>query len=125
MNLILMIGTRIVVLALIFYTVAFILSRKKQLKSSLLVFQSIGLSMDIAATVFMILGSKNTPFTLHGVFGYSALAAMLIETFLLWKQRVRGGLGAPITKGLHLYSSAAYIWWVAAFIIGGLMVLLK
>lgn len=125
MNTLLTFGTRIVVLALVFYTVAFFLARKKQLKPSLLVFQSIGLSFDIAATVFMILGSKNSPFTLHGLFGYSALVAMLVETFLLWKLRFGRGLGASINKGLHFYSLAAYVWWVAAFIIGGLMVLLK
>ena len=88
MNTLLTFGTRIVVLALASYTVAFILARKKKLSSPLLVFQTLGLGLDITATVFMIAGSTNTPFTLHGVFGYSALAAMLIETFLLWKRRL-------------------------------------
>jgi hypothetical protein len=108
-----------------FYTVAFIIAQKKKLRPSLLLFQSAGLILDLAATSLMILGSKNSPFTIHGMFGYSALAAMLIETFLLWRLRFTAGAGGMFGRTLHLYTRFAYIWWVLAFVLGGVLVLFK
>jgi len=124
-NNLLVVGTRVVVLALMFYTVAFIIAQKKKLLPSLLLFQSAGLILDLAATSLMILGSKNSPFTIHGMFGYSALAAMLIETFLLWRLRFTAGFGEMFSRMLHFYTKFAYIWWVLAFVLGSVLVLFK
>ena len=38
----------------------------------------------------MIIGSRNIALTFHGILGYSALGAMLIETVLVWKARFKG-----------------------------------
>jgi hypothetical protein len=73
----------------------------------------------------MIIGSSNTPFTLHGWLGYSSLTAMLIDTVLIWRHRLKDGAKAMVSSSLHLYSRIAYIWWILAFITGGLLVLFK
>ncbi len=126
MNPILKAGTRIVVLALIAYSIGIFNEQRKQIVARVvLLFLSIGIFLDILATSFMIIGSPNTPFTLHGFLGYSALAAMLVDTFLIWKTRLAKGQNAAVSRKLHLYSRFAYFWWVIAFITGSLLVFLK
>ena len=73
-------GTIIVTLALIAYTL-FIITEHKQKRASgkVLLYITLGLFLDITATVCMIIGSSNTPFTLHGFLGYTSLLAMLID----------------------------------------------
>jgi len=120
MNTILTFGTRIVVLALLAYSVAIITEQRKHKISNLVLsFISIGVLFDITATGFMIAGSPNTPFTLHGILGYSSLTAMLIDAILLWRYRLTHGAAAKVVRSLHLYSQVAYIWWILAFITGG------
>lgn len=119
-------GTRIVVLALLSYSVAiFTEQRKRRVNTVVLMFLSLGVVLDIVATAFMIIGSPNSPFTAHGFLGYSALLAMLIDFMLIWKHRLSRGLNAEVTKGLHLYSRYAYFWWVVSFITGSVMVMMK
>jgi hypothetical protein len=126
MNILLQYGTRIVVFALIAYSVAIITEqRRKVVTNNVVIFITAGIILDITATAFMIAGSGNTPFTLHGFIGYSSLLAMLIDTILIWRHRLKSGGSAAVPKGLHLYSRYAYIWWVIAFITGGLLVLFK
>ena len=125
MNATLMIGTRVVVFALIAYSVGIITEqRKRQISAMVLVFLTSGIILDITATLFMIIGSPNSPFTLHGFLGYSALCAMLVETFLAWRFRILNGT-AIVPRRLHLYSRYAYLWWVVAFITGSLLVIFK
>ena len=125
MNSTLMAGTRIVVLALLAYSVAIITEqRKKQIGKLVLVFLTAGIILDITATTFMIIGSPNSPFTLHGFLGYSALAAMLVDTLLIWRFRLLNH-AVTITRGLHLYSRYAYLWWVVAFVTGSMLVVFK
>ena len=119
-------GTRIVVLALLSYSVAiFTEQRKRAVNTVVLIFLTLGIILDIVATAFMIAGSSNSPFTAHGFLGYSALLAMLIDFFLIWKHRLKNGVNAEVSTGLHLYSRYAYLWWVVAFVTGSLMVMLK
>ncbi len=126
MNLFLQIGTKAVVLALISYSVAIITEQKKhKITDGVLWFITIGIILDITATTFMIFGSENSPFTPHGILGYSSLLVMLIDAMLLWRFRHRHGAGQIVKRGLHLYSRWAYLWWILAFITGGLMVILK
>lgn len=126
MNLSLILGTRIVILALIAYSVGIITEQRKQIVSNVVLgFLTAGIILDITATAFMIIGSSNTPFTLHGLLGYSSLAAMLVDTILIWRHRIRSGRTEKVGPGLHLYSRLAYIWWILAFITGGLLVLMK
>jgi uncharacterized repeat protein (TIGR03987 family) len=126
MNPTLIAGTRIVVLALIFYSIGIITEqRKRHITNLVLIALTIGIILDITATAFMIIGSPNSPFTLHGFLGYSALIAMLIDTIFVWRFRVANGNDSEVSKSLHFYSRYAYSWWVIAFISGSLLVFLK
>jgi hypothetical protein len=70
----------------------------------------------------MILGSSRGPFTLHGILGYSSLAGMLIDAILIWLFYRKNGSGINVSNGIHWYSLGAYIWWIAAYITGALLV---
>jgi len=97
------IGSMIVTLALIFYTIAFAKERKAELVlPNILLLYTTAVLLDITATVFMIIGSSKGLVTIHGIIGYSSLTG--------------------ISKSLHLYSLIAYCWWIAAYITGGLLV---
>jgi len=122
MNAFLSAGTKLVIFALAFYSVAIITEQRKRLiTKTVLSFITLGVVFDIVATIFMIKGSSNTPFTLHGILGYSSLCAMLVDAVLLWRYRLQHGEEKIVTKGLHLYSRFAYGWWVMAFITGSLL----
>jgi hypothetical protein len=126
MNFTLMLGTRIVVGALIAYSIAILIEQKKrQIARIVLFFLTLGIVLDIIATTFMIVGSPNSPFTLHGFLGYSALLGMLIDGVAAWRFSLLNPKTAPTPRLLHLYSRFAYVWWVVAFITGGLLVMLK
>lgn len=126
MKLILIIGAIIVTLALISYSIAIITEQqKKVITPFILTFLSIGITLDIIATACMIIGSDNSPFSLHGLLGYSALAFMLVDTFLIWRFKLQNGYNKLVSKGIHLYSRVAYLWWVAAYITGSMLVALK
>ena len=117
------IGSMIVIIALTFYTIGFINEQRKRLVTSrVLFFYTIGVILDITATIFMIVGSSKGMLTLHGFIGYSSLLGMLTDTVLLWRHNLKEGSVKNVSKGLHLYSRIAYTWWVIAFITGGLLV---
>jgi hypothetical protein len=119
-------GATIVVFALLSYTVAVVgEQRRRRLAPQILAFLTIGVLLDVTATAFMILGSSKGAFTLHGVLGYSSLAAMIIDTVLIWRLAAASGPAAAVPRGLHLYTRFAYLWWVAAFITGGLLVAMR
>lgn len=125
MNALLVAGTRIVIIALISYSIAIFTEQKKQVVNNIvLIFITLGIVTDIIATIFMITGSGNSAFTPHGFLGYSSLAAMLIDTILIWRHRIKNGKEAQVNAGLHKYSRYAYIWWVIAFITGAALVFL-
>jgi hypothetical protein len=72
----------------------------------------------------MIAGSSIGIFTLHGIIGYSSLVGMLIDIVLIWRLKFRFGMNANVPDSIHFYSRYAWIWWVIAFITGGLLVLI-
>ena len=118
-----MIGSMIVTFALIFYSIGFAKEhRGKRVTSSVLLFFTIGVTLDITATIFMIIGSSKGMLTVHGFIGYSSLLGMLTDTFLLWRHNLRYSPGTDVSKQLHLYSRIAYTWWIIAYITGGLLV---
>ena len=120
-----MIGAFIVTLALISYSIAvFKERRKKQITKKILTFLTIGIILDITATACMIIGSTKSPFTLHGSLGYSALTLMLIDTILIWRF-YKNDTNLVVPKGLHIYTSIAYSWWIIAYITGSLLVMMK
>jgi len=126
MNFYVQTGTIIVVFALISYSIAIITEqRKRKIINSVLFFLTLGVLLDITATTFMIIGSSKGPLTLHGILGYSSLSGMAIDAILIWRLKIKNGIGVIVPKGLHLFSGLAYLWWVLAFITGGLLVALR
>ncbi len=116
-------GTTIVNLALISYSIAVITEqRHHSVIPRVRLFLILGVILDITATVCMIIGSSNSPFTLHGILGYSSLAAMSLDAVLLWRHWLRHG-EEVVPRSLHLYSRYAYLWWIAAYITGAALVL--
>ncbi len=121
---ILIAGTTIVNLALIAYSIGIITEqRTHRVSPRVISFLTVGVVFDVVATACMIIGSSNSPFSLHGLLGYSSLTAMLTDTALAWRHRLAHG-EAEVTSGFHLYSRLAYIWWVAAYITGATLVFL-
>ena len=126
MNTYSMTGAGIVIFALLSYSLAIISEqRKKRVTSFILRFLTIGLVLDITATIFMIIGSTKSAFSLHGILGYSSLTLMLIDTILIWKFHLATAPGTEVPKGLHLYSRLAYSWWVIAFFTGLMLVVFR
>lgn len=126
MNPLIQTGTTIVIFALLSYSIAIISEQRKGiLTKKILIFLSLGVLLDITATAFMILGSSKGGFTLHGFIGYSSLLGMTIDAILMWRLKFKSGFNSGVPKSLHLYSRYAYLWWVLAFITGGLLVALR
>ncbi len=125
MNIYLQLGSTIVVFALIAYTIGVVMEqRSRVLSSRVLLFITLGVVLDITATILMVYGSSKTGISLHGVIGYSSLLAMSIDAILLWKLKFDKGLNVFIDKSIHTYTRYAYFWWVIAFITGLLLVVL-
>ena len=126
MNKLLMVGTSVVFFALLFYTIGIFTEQKhKKVLPKVLLFLTMGIIADIIATGFMIAGSSKGIFTLHGIIGYSSLLGMLIDNVLIWRLKIRSGINADVPDSIHIYSRYAWIWWVIAFITGGLLVLIS
>ena len=121
-----MIGAGIVIFALLSYSLSIITEQRKKLVTNFVLrFLTIGIILDITATVFMIIGSSKSAFTLHGFLGYSSLAGMLIDTILIWRFHLKTQPGTIVPKKLHLYSRFVYSWWVIAFITGLMLVVFR
>ncbi len=121
MNPILTRAVIVVTFALIFYSAAVVTEqRRRRISKRVLAFLMAGVAFDISSTALMIIGSRNIPITVHGFIGYSALAAMLIDTILIWRFWKRSG-DMPVPKGLNTYTRLAYGWWVIAYIAGALI----
>ena len=126
MNKLLMVGTTVVFFALLFYTIDIFTEQKhKKVLPKVLLFLTLGIIADIIATGFMIAGSSKGFFTLHGIIGYSSLLGMLIDNVLIWRLNIRLGMNTEVPDGIHIYSRYAWIWWVIAFITGGLLVMIS
>ena len=121
-----MMAATVVTLALISYSIAIITEQRKRLVvGAVRLFLTLGVILDISATAMMITVSENSPFTLHGILGYSSLTLMVIDAVLLWRFYLKNGGSQQVSRPLHLYSRVAYIWWVAAYITGTMLVVLK
>ena len=85
-----MFAASVVTLALISYSIAILTEQRKKLViNRVLIFLTMGVVLDISATIMMIIVSENSPFTIHGILGYSSLTLMLIDAILLWRFRIR------------------------------------
>jgi len=111
----------VVTVALVFYSIGVIIEQRKGIVSRrVLFFLTVGVLLDITSTTLMIINSGNIPITVHGVIGYTALMAMLIDAILIWRHRRKNGSG-PVPHRLHLYTRIAYGWWVVAYIAGAII----
>jgi len=120
------VAASIVTIALISYSIAILTEqRKRMVINAVLIFLSLGVLLDISSTAMMIIVSENSPFTIHGIMGYSSLTLMLVDAILLWRFRIKNGAKVQVTRGIHLYSRVAYLLWVAAYITGSLMVAMR
>lgn len=120
MNPILMLGSGVVTLALVFYSIAVISEQRKRCISKfILTFITLGICFDISATLLMIIGTNYKLISIHGLIGYSALTAMLVDTTLIWKTRINHQ--EEISHKLHIYTRFAYGWWVIAYISGSII----
>ncbi|MEN8249492.1 MAG: hypothetical protein ABFS32_11215 [Bacteroidota bacterium] len=114
-------GTITITAALLAYSIAVITEQiKKKANRFILTFITLGLILDVTATSFMIYGSSISTITIHGALGYSALLGMAIDVTLIWKNYLK--YGENIKNSIHRYSLIAYLWWVTAFITGGMLV---
>ena len=103
-------GVVTVNLALLAYSIGiFLEQRRHQVTQTVIRFLTIGVVCDVIATGLMIAGSSHGPFTLHGMLGFSALAAMVTETVLAWRHRLARG-DAEVSTALHWYTRIAYGW---------------
>jgi len=126
MNTYSMIGAGIVIFALLSYSLSIITEQRTRLVTPFVLrFLTIGIILDVIATAFMIIGSSNSAFSLHGILGYSSLAGMLVDTILIWRFHLTSKPFSTVPKALHLYSRFAYAWWVIAFITGLMLVVFK
>lgn len=126
MNPVSMAGAFVVTFALLSYGIGSItLQRFKIIAPGVLIFLTAGIILDILATALMIIGSQNTPFTIHGFLGYSALLAMLIDVVLVWRNRIKEGIDSAVGKKLLWYSKLAYGWWIIVYITGSVLVIWK
>lgn len=126
MNMISLIGAFLMTFALLSYGVGSIsMQRFKEVNKGVLGFLTLGIVFDLVAICCMIIGSKSTPFRLHGFLGYSAFLAMFIDVMLVWREYFKKGLNVRINRHLHLYGKFAYVWWVIAYLTGSLLIILK
>ncbi len=123
MSPILITGVVIVNLALVSYGIGIVSEqRSHRVSRATLNWLRLGVLLDVIATACMIAGSSHGPFTLHGLLGFSSLAAMLVETSLAWRHRAMFGDG-PVPDWLHRYSRIAYGWWIVAYFTGAYLVM--
>jgi hypothetical protein len=116
-------GVIIVVLALCSYgTAIFTQLRRRVPTLRMRLFLTTGVLLDATSTSFMIAGSRRIPLTFHGILGYTAFVAMLIDLVLVWRFFRRHGT-AELPRSLHRYSLAAFSWWTLAFIAGPIVAL--
>lgn len=123
---VLMAGMTIVNLALLSYTIAIILQRRKKIMSSaVLIFLTTGVVFDITATICMVAGSSQGALTLHGIIGYTSLAGMLTDTVFSYLLRFRNGKDAAIPARFNKNSLLAYCYWILAYITGAILIMLR
>ena len=126
MNTCLLFGISIVNIALLLYTSAFVIARRKKIVSKL--FYSVllaGVFFDISATTLMIIGSSHGPLTLHGIIGYSSLGAMITEAVNYFLFVRKNGFGTSFSKKSLKVFTFVFIYWVLAYITGSVLVMLR
>ena len=70
----------------------------------------------------MVLCSKNIPITVHGFIDYSALLIMCLKTFTTWNYSIKS---LAVIKKIKFIWNLAYIWWILAYIAGGIIAIFE
>ena len=126
MNTILQYAVIIVNIALISYTVAFvIMSREKKITKLFLSMLTAGIFFDTSSVLLMVAGSPNNPLTPHGIIGYSALIIMITEGVYFYRFTVKNGMGATLNSKKRHFFTSVYIYWILAYLTGTVIVILK
>ncbi len=121
---ILLAGISIVHLALLSYATAIVIqSRKKAITRHVLFFLTLGIILDLSATICMVIGSGKV-ISLHGMIGYSSLAGMLADTIISYLNVRRNGLNSVLSQKFIRWSQAAFSYWVVAYITGAILVMM-
>jgi hypothetical protein len=111
--------------ALVLYTIGAVKElRARRATRGVCGFFAAGVAFDVTATLLMIAATQREGLSVHGVLGYSALAAMTTDTVLMWRHRGSAGV-EPLGKRLHLYSRIAYVYWVVAYFTGAALVMMS
>ncbi len=118
MNPLLVTGVTVVLFAFASYSTAIVTLARRHMPTPLMRgFLTAGVALDAVSTSFMIAGFRRIPLTFHGVLGYTAFLAMLVDLILVWRFfRAHGAVLLPAR--LHRYSFIAYGGWTLAFIAG-------
>jgi hypothetical protein len=88
-----------------------------------LVFVTIGVLLDGAATVLMIVGSSNKPFAIQFLLRYSASLVMFIVAIWAWNTVRKNGKNKTINEYLIPYVKIAYGWWVITYFTSSILVI--
>ena len=124
MNPISFIGAILITLSLLSYGIGSItLQRFKMVGRSVLWPFFMGIVLDVAAIVCMIIGSNNSPFTLHGVLGFSAFIVMFVNIVLISSEFKKYGRNSNLRKSLEVYARFAYSWWVIVYAASSLLII--
>jgi len=117
-------GITIVTFALVSYSIAIKSENKnRRIIPRVLIFITLGVVFDVTATIFLILGSRNSSVTFPGFVAFSALVLMLIAFVRVWKAYRKSGRRGYVTRGLHLYTQYAYLCWVVAYFLSSLQLM--
>lgn len=124
MNLLAIIGAFVITLSFLAYGIGSIsLVRFKIVGRIVLTFLTLGVILDLVAIYLMILGSKGTPFTLHGLLGGVAFFVMFVESIWCWKLYLNYGRDFKAGKSHIVYTKVAYLFWVVAYFTGSLLII--
>lgn len=124
MNPLAIIGAFIITLSFLAYGIGSIsLVRFRIIGRIVLTFLSLGVILDLVAIFLMMLGSKATPFTLHGFLGAVAFWVMFIDTVWCWKIYFTYGRDRKARESHIVYTKTAYMFWVVAYFTGSIIVI--
>jgi len=124
MNPISLSGAFVITFSLLSYGIGSIsLQRFKVVSTGVLVYLTVGIVLDFIAATLMIIGSRHTPFSLHGFIGLSAILVMFIDVVWLWRFFNKNGSNTTVPKPLLLYSKLAYLWWIIAYLTGSVLII--
>ena len=118
------IGYSALIVAMLLITSAFFNERfKKYVSNRLLWLLFLGLTLNIASLVILILGGTLTLTDIEAIICYAAIADILIVTYAMYDYRKKRGLNR-VPKKLHRGMRIAYTLWLIAFFTGSFLHLL-